>query len=42
MYNYLTGGEQYKYAMHPIIVTIPFGDPLYADHCTDYHYISQS
>lgn len=42
MYNYLRGGEQYKYATRPIIVTIPFEDPLYADHCTDYHYISQS
>jgi hypothetical protein len=42
MYNFLTGGEQYKYATHPIIVTIPEGDPHYADHCTDYHYISQT
>ena len=42
MYNYLRGGEQYKYATSPIIVTIPFGDPHYVDHCTDYHYISQT
>ncbi len=42
MYNYLRGGEQYKYATHPIIVTIPFDNPHYADHCTDYHYVSQT
>lgn len=42
MYNYLRGGEQYKYATRPIVVTIPEDDPNYNDHCTDYHYISQT
>lgn len=42
MYNYLRGGEQYKYAARPIIVTIPESDPHYGDHCTDYHYISKT
>lgn len=42
MYNYLKGGEQYKYATRPIIVTIPESSPHYVDHCTDYHYISQT
>lgn len=42
MYNYLRGGEQYRYATRPIIVTIPEGDSHYVDHCTDYNYISQT
>jgi hypothetical protein len=42
MYNYIKGGEQYRYATCPIIVTIPEGDPHYVDHCTDYKYISQT
>jgi len=42
MYNYLKGGEQYKYATRPIIVTLPETDPHYVDHCTDYHYISET
>lgn len=42
MYNFITGGEQYRYATRPIIVTIPEGDPNYIHHCTDYHYISQT
>lgn len=42
MYNYFKGGEQYRYADRPIIVTIPEGSPHYGEHCTDYHYISKT
>lgn len=42
MYNYLMGGEQYRYATKPIIVTVPFGNPSYEEHCTDYHYVSRT
>lgn len=42
MYNYLKGGEQYAHATHPIVVTLPDTDPHYIDHCTDYHYISET
>lgn len=42
MYNYIKGGEQYRYATCPIVVTIPEGDPHYVNHCTDYKYISQT
>lgn len=42
MYNFIRGGEQYKYATRPIVVTIPEDDSHYAEHCTDYHYISET
>lgn len=42
MYNYLKGGEQYKYATRPIIVTLPDTDPHFVEHCTDHNYISET
>lgn len=42
MYNFIKGGEQYKYAGRPVIVTIPDDSPHYVHHCTDYHYISKT
>ncbi len=42
MYNYFIGGEQYKYAGRPVVVTIPYGNPLYELHITDDKYISEN
>lgn len=42
MYNFLKGGEQYKYATRPIIVTLPDTDPHFIEHCTDHNYISET
>lgn len=42
MYNYFRGGEQYKYAGRPVVVTIPYENPLYVHHVTDDKYISEN